>query len=167
MTSEYNLRATMEATVRSFLRSPVDATRAQDLRLVTRDLTRDCKRQVLPRTFQLQLELSTPDERFDNAHTERSFRENAKVCAVRATEIHSLTIDETARRAAARTSTVVCLPDRKEMELETCWFLDLVQDGTRIKGVTEFVGENAALRKHRENARWLGLRKELNATLIG
>ncbi|KAI1124777.1 hypothetical protein F5Y10DRAFT_268771 [Nemania abortiva] len=167
MASSSRIRSTMEATVRDFLQSPFEATDTGDLRAISRRLTPECRRQLAPRSFLLHLETLTPDNNFDNAHSETAFRENFKVCRVKWIEVVDLVLDEAARRASARTKTVVSYHDDSEIEIETCWFFELVENGTQIQRIVEFVGEEMAARKHVKNMTLLRYRKSINMALIG
>jgi hypothetical protein len=114
------LRANIEATMKGFLHSQETAYKNTDERLVTEYLTPTCRRLIRPRSFMESIgHLCDPDATFNNTHSVAAFRENWTAFETEWTQIEDdWTIDETRRKASARTTQYLrfadgeCFPDR-------------------------------------------------------
>ncbi|KAI0455476.1 hypothetical protein F5B21DRAFT_503293 [Xylaria acuta] len=141
-----SLREIIETTTRDFLKSAEFAAIVKDPSVVCSALDPDCRRQIVPRSFMASMG-AAEDRLFSNAEAEAASAENMQVSAVKKTEIFNLTVDEVARKSAARTVSVIKFRDGEEMTLENSWFFELVEDGSKIKGIVEFCGEETARKR--------------------
>ncbi|GAP87479.1 hypothetical protein SAMD00023353_2600730 [Rosellinia necatrix] len=167
MSSNLSLRRAIEANTKEFLTSPRVAAERNDPTVLSRTLTQDCRRKIVPASFMLSIGVTNPNQGFTNEQAQQAFSENIKVSSVESIDVHRLCVDEAARASAACTGTVLLFRDGERLRLETAWFLDFVDDGSRIKRIVEFCGEQAAHRRVDKTVRLLQERGALNASLIG
>ncbi|KAI3336321.1 hypothetical protein HD806DRAFT_1878 [Xylariaceae sp. AK1471] len=157
------LRETIEATTRECILSYEAASNAsKNASMISRSLSPSCSRLIVPQNFLASMGAPEPDRAFPNGEYESLFASDLKATHFPSggTTILDLTIDETAKRSAARTSHVIEFSDGEKMTLEFAWFFELLDDGTKVKRIVEFCDPGMS-RKHFEKIQ--GLLKETQA----
>ncbi|TGJ83558.1 hypothetical protein E0Z10_g5210 [Xylaria hypoxylon] len=139
--SSSSLRATISATTRGFIYSCLNGNSVLGgPKSINSNLTPDCKHYMLPRSFPIAMESPGPDQPSPSPAVETPFTDDPKVCTIQ-TAVSSLTIDEVARRSAARSVHAIRFISGEEMTLEYAWFFHLVDDGSGIKRIEQFSEE--------------------------
>ncbi|KAK7753294.1 hypothetical protein SLS62_004813 [Diatrype stigma] len=141
------LRATIEATVRSCLSAHRDGAISRDASTVSRGLAASCTRAIVPGSFARSLGLQPADlAAMPNDAYVGQFAKDLEVSAVTRTDVLDLTIDlglgggpDSYPRVAARTDNTATTSDGQEFTLEFAWFFDLSRDGREVTRVVEFV----------------------------
>ncbi|KAK2033094.1 hypothetical protein LX32DRAFT_635732 [Colletotrichum zoysiae] len=146
--SSAELRKAIEATTRSFLAAYTDANDQNDPSLINRDVTADCTRHMLPRTmveaFGLPADFSITNEAYA-----QSIAQNIRVYSVQDSVISDLVIDTEARKAAFTSkSNIVYKEGWESHPIEFSWFLELNEDGSKVRKVTEFCDKETILLLH-------------------
>jgi hypothetical protein len=151
------LREAIEATTRECILSYEAASNpSKNASLISRSLSSSCTRLIVPWNFLASMGALELDRLVPNAEYERLFAADLKVTHFPSgtTDILDLTIDETARKSAARTSHIIEFSDGDEMTLEFAWFFDLEVDGTKVKRIVEFCDPDLS-RRHFEKVQGL------------
>ncbi|KAH8807495.1 hypothetical protein F5884DRAFT_789367 [Xylogone sp. PMI_703] len=157
-TETAKLRATIAATAREMLMSYQDGAAQKDPSIISRSLTPDCIRHIIPASFAQLLGLPPDALTMNNEPYQEFFAQDLKTSAVVRSEIVDLTVDVEARKAAARTIYLARFSNGDEMSLEFAWFVDFNEDGTKVKKIVEFADTTQAFKfgqindKLRENA---------------
>ncbi|KAF4422236.1 hypothetical protein F53441_14293 [Fusarium austroafricanum] len=130
-----DIKSTIEATVKSYLASFIDARAQNDPSIVNRNTTDDCTRSMLPASLVGgQRELS-----MDNVAYQAVFTEGLKTGGMHKNTISDLVIDVEARKAAVTAIAELVFANGEELELDFSWFLHFNDDGSKIKKIVEFV----------------------------
>ncbi|RBR19170.1 uncharacterized protein FIESC28_05635 [Fusarium coffeatum] len=126
-----DIKQNIEATVKSYVTSFIDAREANDPKITNRDTTPDCLRSMLPSP--LGGGGTMPNEAY-----EAIFAQGLKAGGMHANDITDLVIDVDARKAAVTTVATLVMAG-EEISLDFSWFLHLNEDGTEINRIVEFV----------------------------
>lgn len=137
------LRSNIENTVRRCLMSHKEGAETKDPSVISRGLAPNCERRIIPDSFIRALNMNPPFN-LTNDQYQAAFASDITVSAATRTDILNLTIDVTARRAAALTDNDLLLTSDETIRLEFCWFFDLNGDGTEITRIVEFLDSRDA-----------------------
>ncbi|GAW11053.1 hypothetical protein ANO14919_003920 [Xylariales sp. No.14919] len=141
--SSCGLRATISGTTRGFIYSCLNSNSGLGGPSVTNPhLTPDCKHYILPPSFLTFMKYRDSDQPSPRPATKMPPIDEPKVSTIQ-TAVRNLTVDEVARRSAARSVHVVCFVSGEEITVEYAWFFDLVDDGSQIKRIEQFCEEGA------------------------
>ncbi|RGP79046.1 hypothetical protein FLONG3_2952 [Fusarium longipes] len=129
--SSTDIKQNIEATVRSYVASFVDARAENNPQLVNRNTSSDCLRSMLP-------SILGGGGTMGNEAYETVFTQGLQAGGMDANNITDLVIDVNARKAAVTSvADMVFLGEKSTMDFS--WFLHLNEDGTKIKRIIEFV----------------------------
>jgi hypothetical protein len=129
--SSADIKQNIEATVKAYVASFVDARAENDPHLVNRNTSLDCLRSMLP-------SILGGGGTMTNEAYEAVFTQGLQAGGMDANNITDLVIDVDARKAAVTTvADMVFLGEKSSMDFS--WFLHLNEDGTKIKRIVEFV----------------------------
>ncbi|KAL4729703.1 hypothetical protein ACLX1H_004126 [Fusarium chlamydosporum] len=127
--STINVKQNIEATVKSYVSSFIDARVENNPQLVNRDTTPDCLRSMLPSPL-------GGGGTMNNEAYEVIFAQGLKAGGMHANNITDLVVDVDARKAAV-TSVADLVMGGEKMSLDFSWFLHLNDDGTKIKRIVD------------------------------
>ncbi|KAI7760596.1 hypothetical protein LZL87_009480 [Fusarium oxysporum] len=127
-----DIKSAIEATVKSYLTSFIDARTQNNPSLVNRDLTSDCARSMIPSTLGGGFTMT------NDAYL-HVFTEGLKVGAMHKNTISDLIIDIEARKAAVTTVAELVFNNGEELKLDFSWFLHFNEDGDKICKIVEYV----------------------------
>jgi hypothetical protein len=131
-TQTHKIRSAIEATVKSYITSFIDARTQNNPSLVNRNLTPDCTRSMLPSTLGGGFSMT-------NYAYLHAFTEGLKVGGMHENTIFDLIIDVDTRKAAVTTIAELVFNNGEEIKLDFSWFLHFNQDGDKIFKIVEFV----------------------------
>ncbi|KAF5709921.1 hypothetical protein FMUND_9765 [Fusarium mundagurra] len=127
-----DIKSVIEATVKSYLASFIDARTQSNPSLVNRNVTSDCKRSMLPSTLGGGFTMT-------NDQYLHVFTEGLQVGGMHKNTISDLIIDVEARKAAVTTVAELVFNNGEELKLDFSWFLHFNEDGDKICNIAEFV----------------------------
>ncbi|KAF5580154.1 hypothetical protein FPANT_9429 [Fusarium pseudoanthophilum] len=127
-----DVKSTIEATVKSYLTSFIDARVQNNRALVNRDVTADCIRSMLPSTLGGGFTMT-------NDQYLHVFTEGLKVGGMHKNTISDLIIDAEARKAAVTTVAELIFNNGEDLKLDFSWFLHFNEHGDKICKIVEFV----------------------------
>ncbi|KAF9784193.1 hypothetical protein IL306_008121 [Fusarium sp. DS 682] len=127
-----DVKTTIEATVKSYLTSFIDARTQNNPSLVNRDVTLDCTRSMLPSPLGGGFTMT------NDAYLQ-VFTEGLKVGGMHKNTISDLIVDVDARKAAVTTVAELVFNNGEELKLDFSWFLHFNDHGDRICKIVEFV----------------------------
>ncbi|KAG5742808.1 hypothetical protein H9Q69_010045 [Fusarium xylarioides] len=127
-----DVKPAIEATVKSYLTSFIDARTQDEPSLVNRNVTADCKRSMLPSTLGGGF-IMTNDQYL------HVFTEGLKTGGMHRNTISDLIIDVEARKAAVTTLAELVFNNGEGLKLDFSWFLHFNEDGDKICKIIEFV----------------------------
>ena len=136
--ADTTLYSTIEATVKSFVSSYTDAVELRDGSILSRALTPDCRRELVPGSMFRSLKIPF-DPKMDNDAYEKHVSKELVVLEYSKTEILDCSIDTVGVKAAARSVHTLKLKEGDAYVVEFCWFLHFTGDGSKIKKITQFV----------------------------
>ncbi|KAF5625692.1 hypothetical protein F52700_9058 [Fusarium sp. NRRL 52700] len=127
-----DIKSAIEAAVKSYLASFIDARAENNPSLVNRNVTSDCKRSMLPSTLGGGFTMT-------NDQYLQVFTEGLKVGGMHKNIISDLIIDVEARKAAVTTVAELTFNNGEDLKLDFSWFLHFNKDGDKICKIVEFV----------------------------
>ncbi|VUC36546.1 unnamed protein product [Clonostachys rosea] len=143
MTDSGTVKRAIEATMRDFFRSYEDGSSANSTSPMSRTLTPDCTRTVLPESFFKSRGLGNV---FNNAEYEQLLVGDIAVAVMKRHTMSNMVIDCGNRKSAASSVLDLEFKDGDATHMELTWFFDFNEDGSAIKRVVEFVDPSALLK---------------------
>ncbi|KAF5000500.1 hypothetical protein FGRMN_1667 [Fusarium graminum] len=137
-----SIRASIEATIDSFLLAYEDGRKANDPSIINRAVTPDCTRQLLPASLCEALG-APPEFLMPNDLYQKLFTDDLSLGGVHNTATRHLVVDLEARRAAVSTTQEFKYHDGEVVPLEFAWTFYFNGDGTKISKVIEVADSNA------------------------
>ena len=139
--SNATLRAVIKATVDDFLQSYEDARATGDTKQISRTLTPDCMRHLVPDSLERVIGLPAQILRGQNVEDyEKRIGPELEVQDQPArVETSNLCIDVDLKGVAFRAVHHMSLRGNGPFSIEICWFLDFNDDGSKVTGITQFV----------------------------
>ncbi|KAF5625418.1 uncharacterized protein FTJAE_9995 [Fusarium tjaetaba] len=131
-----DIKSTIEATVKSYITSFIDARVQNNPSLVNRNVTDDCARSLLPSTLGGGFTMT-------NDQYLHVFTEGLKVGGMHKNTISDLIIDAVARKAAVTTVAELLFNNGEDLKLDFSWFLHFNEDGDKICKIVEFVDSDS------------------------
>ena len=132
------LYSTIEATVKSYVSSYAEAVQVNDASILSRALAPECQRELTPASMFRTIDIPF-NPKMGNAAYETHMTKEIEFLEYAKAEIVNLMVDTVGRKAGARSSHTLKLKNGSAHVVEFCWFLDLTNDGTKIKYITQFV----------------------------
>ncbi|KAF5975960.1 hypothetical protein FCOIX_7402 [Fusarium coicis] len=127
-----DVKSAIEATVKGYLTSFIDARVQNNPSLVNLNVTSDCARSLLPSTLGGGFTMT-------NDQYLHVFTKGLKVGGMHKNTISDLIIDAEARKAAVTTVAELVFNNGEELKLDFSWFLHFNEDGDKICKIVEFV----------------------------
>ena len=143
-TATMDLYDKMAETSRAFVMSHLDAYRAQDTSILSRDLTPNAHRRVGPATFEQRFK----PQGWSNAEYEETLKPKFRAFKDMKLEINDVTVDTKKRRATVHSSHVWIQSTKGDMwdwPMEFIWILDLTEEGDKVTKILEFVDTHNAM----------------------
>ncbi|CAG9987792.1 unnamed protein product [Clonostachys byssicola] len=137
------IRSAIEATMRDFFLSYEDGSAANSTSPMSRTLTPDCTRTVLPESFFRTRGLGNV---FNNAEYEQILVGDITVARMKRHTMSNVVIDSESRKSAATSVLDLEFKDGDATAMELTWTFDFNEDGSAIKRVVEFVDPVALLK---------------------
>ncbi|KAK7219818.1 hypothetical protein V2G26_007821 [Clonostachys chloroleuca] len=137
------IKRAIEATMRDFFLSYEDSSAANSTSPLSRTLTPDCSRTMLPESF---FKARGPGNALNNAEYEQVLVGDITVARMKRHAMSNVVIDSESRKSAATSVLDLEFKDGDATSMELTWFFDFNEDGSAIKRVVEFVDPFALLK---------------------